>query len=203
MTAPGWYPDGQGAQRYWDGQAWTESTMPMASVQPSTPAPTAPRLPNTRPWWRATWALIAAGLVVGIAIGAAAGASSNKTKKVAVPGPTVSTTTTETATETTTELATVTTTPTQVIATHTRTATVTYTPPPPKQYGEGTYVVGTDIKPGEYHSSGSSDCYWARLSSLDTSHIIDNNLSSGPQTVDIRASDKAFEIDGACTFGKV
>lgn len=25
---PGWYPDGTGVQRYWDGRAWTESTAP-------------------------------------------------------------------------------------------------------------------------------------------------------------------------------
>lgn len=26
MTAPGWYPDQQGSQRYWDGNAWTDQT---------------------------------------------------------------------------------------------------------------------------------------------------------------------------------
>lgn len=25
---PGWYPDGSGARRYWDGQRWTEHTAP-------------------------------------------------------------------------------------------------------------------------------------------------------------------------------
>ena len=31
-TPPGWYPDGSGGQRYWDGTQWTQ-----ASVAPSTP----------------------------------------------------------------------------------------------------------------------------------------------------------------------
>lgn len=56
-------------------------------------------------------------------------------------------------------------------------------------------VVGTDIVPGTYHTPGGSHCYWARLNSLDTGDIIDNNnnsSSSGPQSVDIMASDRAF-----------
>ena len=27
-TPPGWYPDGQGGQRWWDGTQWTEHTQP-------------------------------------------------------------------------------------------------------------------------------------------------------------------------------
>lgn len=29
-TPPGWYPDGQGGQRWWDGTQWTEHTQPAA-----------------------------------------------------------------------------------------------------------------------------------------------------------------------------
>jgi hypothetical protein len=77
------------------------------------------------------------------------------------------------------------------------TETVTYTPPPPAGPkttidSDGTYVVGTDIVAGTYHTAGGDNCYWARLSSLNTSDIIDNNGSSGPQTVQIESSDKAF-----------
>ena len=61
---------------------------------------------------------------------------------------------------------------------------------------DGTYVIGVDIQPGVYRSAGTardgSDCYWKRLSSLDTSDIIDNNGSPGPQTVEIKPTDKAF-----------
>lgn len=37
---PGWYPDGQGGQRWWDGTRWTEHTQPAtpAAPQPATPA---------------------------------------------------------------------------------------------------------------------------------------------------------------------
>lgn len=44
-TPAGWYPDGSGGQRYWDGTQWTE-----ASVQPSTPhglSPTGGAAPDT------------------------------------------------------------------------------------------------------------------------------------------------------------
>ena len=30
---PGWYPDGTGVQRYWDGTQWTEHTAPLAEVE--------------------------------------------------------------------------------------------------------------------------------------------------------------------------
>lgn len=39
-TPPGWYPDGQGGQRWWDGTQWTEHTQPPeggASGAPATP----------------------------------------------------------------------------------------------------------------------------------------------------------------------
>lgn len=83
----------------------------------------------------------------------------------------------------------------------TKTVTVTAPPPPsvPKTTMEtdGTYRVGTDIVPGTYRSAGpspegASDCYWARLSSLNETHIIDSNISTGPQVVMIQPSDRAF-----------
>ena len=62
---------------------------------------------------------------------------------------------------------------------------------------DGTYRVGTDIVPGTYRSAGpspegASDCYWARLNSLNETHIIDSNISTGPQVVTIQPSDRAF-----------
>jgi hypothetical protein len=83
----------------------------------------------------------------------------------------------------------------------TKTVAVTYPPPPfvPKTTMEtdGTYRVGTDIVPGTYRSAGASpegesDCYWARLNSLNPTHIISNNISTGPQTVTILPTDAAF-----------
>jgi hypothetical protein len=83
----------------------------------------------------------------------------------------------------------------------TKTVTMTAPPPPfvPKTTMEtdGTYRVGTDIVSGTYRSAGvspegASDCYWARLSSLNETHIIDSDISTGPQVVMIRPSDRAF-----------
>lgn len=44
-TPPGWYPDGQGGQRWWDGTQWTEHTQPPeggAAGTPPTPATPGP-----------------------------------------------------------------------------------------------------------------------------------------------------------------
>ncbi|MFT4210562.1 MAG: DUF2510 domain-containing protein, partial [Microbacterium sp.] len=44
-TPAGWYDDGQGQTRYWDGTAWTEHVAPPAS-QPPAPVPSAPAAPQ-------------------------------------------------------------------------------------------------------------------------------------------------------------
>jgi len=83
----------------------------------------------------------------------------------------------------------------------TKTVSVTLPPPPsaPKTIMEtdGTYRVGVDIVPGTYRSAGpsphgESDCYWARLSDLNPTHIIANDISADPQVVTILPSDAAF-----------
>ncbi len=93
----------------------------------------------------------------------------------------------------------------------TKTVTVTAPPPPsaPKTIMEtdGTYRIGTDIVPGTYRSAGpspegGSDCYWARLSSLNSTHIIDNNIGTGPQVVMIQPSDRAFLTRSCQTWQK-
>jgi hypothetical protein len=83
----------------------------------------------------------------------------------------------------------------------TKTVTVTYPPPLPvpkmTMDTDGTYRVGTDIVLGTYRSGGrsaegESDCYWARLNSLNPTDIIANNISTDPQVVEIQPSDTAF-----------
>lgn len=69
--------------------------------------------------------------------------------------------------------------------------------------GTGTYLVGKDIKPGIYRAASSPGCYWARLSSLDTNDIIDNDNADGPVVVEIRSSDVAFEAEGCATFHRI
>jgi len=75
--------------------------------------------------------------------------------------------------------------------------------------GDGTYLVGTDVKAGTYRSAtpSSGNCYWARLSNTDgtgdTSGILANNNSAGSSIVTIKASDKAFNTSGCETWTKV
>lgn len=73
--------------------------------------------------------------------------------------------------------------------------------------GDGTYVVGKDIKSGTYRTDGAEDggfpnCYWARLSgtSGEFKEIIANENSKGPTTVTIFAGDKAFKTTGCQTW---
>ena len=69
--------------------------------------------------------------------------------------------------------------------------------------GEGTYLVGTDVQPGTYKADASTGCYWARLKSLDTSDIIDNQNTDGPVVLQILPTDKAVEVARCAEFHKV
>lgn len=69
--------------------------------------------------------------------------------------------------------------------------------------GTGTFLVGSDINPGTYRAAASPGCYWARLASLDTSNIVDNDNADGPVVVEILASDKAFQTNGCADFHKI
>jgi hypothetical protein len=61
--------------------------------------------------------------------------------------------------------------------------------------GTGTFLVGEDIKPGTYFTSGASGCYWARLSGTTGSDILDNGFAEGPTTLTILSSDDAFHTE--------
>jgi hypothetical protein len=69
--------------------------------------------------------------------------------------------------------------------------------------GTGTYVVGADVAPGEYRAAAQPGCYWARLASLDTSNIIDNDNADGPVAIQIQPSDKAVTVADCADFHKV
>ena len=62
-------------------------------------------------------------------------------------------------------------------------------------FADGMYIVGVDIKPGTYKSSGNQGCYYARLSDFTGSSdsIIANNNTDNPAIVTISASDKGFQ----------
>ncbi len=75
-------------------------------------------------------------------------------------------------------------------------------------FGEGRFVVGTDIAPGTYQTTGKagrSDCYWERLKDTNgtTASIIANDLAPGPATVTIDKTDGAFQTRWCRTWTKV
>jgi hypothetical protein len=76
------------------------------------------------------------------------------------------------------------------------------TPAPAPTFGDGLYKVGADIQPGSYRTAGGTECYYARLRSDDTSSIIANNLTSGPQRMTVRSSDGYVEFSGGCEWTK-
>ncbi|MBB3602281.1 hypothetical protein FHT40_001914 [Mycolicibacterium sp. BK556] len=76
--------------------------------------------------------------------------------------------------------------------------------------GEGFFLVGPDIAPGLYNTSGSAStwavyindvptqdsmCVWFTYSTPDTNkdHVIATNMSIGPMMANINSSVKAFE----------
>ncbi|MBM7647438.1 uncharacterized protein YgiM (DUF1202 family) [Bacillus ectoiniformans] len=64
-------------------------------------------------------------------------------------------------------------------------------------YKPGQYIVGKQIQPGLYYSSGGVD-YWERQSSLSGSleDILANDIPSGPAYVEVKSTDKAFMFEG-------
>jgi hypothetical protein len=95
----------------------------------------------------------------------------------------------------------------------TTTATVTaYAAPAPSvggaapavggSFGDGLYRVGIDIAAGNYRTNGGPNCYWERLNNLSGGFtaIISNGEPTGPTTVRVNSSDKAFSVHGGCTW---
>jgi hypothetical protein len=76
--------------------------------------------------------------------------------------------------------------------------------------GDGTFTVGSQVKPGTYRTvvpNDSFDCYYERLKDASGSFdaiIANNNGSPGSQQiVEIKATDKFFKTDGCGTWTKV
>jgi hypothetical protein len=68
--------------------------------------------------------------------------------------------------------------------------------------GDGTFEVGKDIESGVYRAEAREGCYWARLSSLDTSDIIDNENADGPAVLEVKPTDRALEVHRCADFHK-
>jgi hypothetical protein len=76
--------------------------------------------------------------------------------------------------------------------------------------GEGVYGVGSDLQPGTYRTAGPTpaafdNCYWER--SRDTSgqqkSVIANGIVTGPVTVTIKRTDRAFKTSGCENWARV
>jgi hypothetical protein len=69
-----------------------------------------------------------------------------------------------------------------------------------------TLVVGTDIQPGTYRTtgptSGFSMCFWARMRSTAAGldDVITSGMPTGPATVTIEPTDKAFSTGGCAEW---
>lgn len=72
-------------------------------------------------------------------------------------------------------------------------------------FGDGMYIVGTDIHPGTYKSSGQQGCYYARLSGFggSTDDIIANDNTDTPAIITIAATDKGFQSENCGTWTKM
>jgi hypothetical protein len=72
----------------------------------------------------------------------------------------------------------------------------------PAEFGNGIQLVGIHIAPGRYRLENASSCYYARLSGVSGGFgdIIANNNVAGTVTVDIAASDFAFESSRCGTW---
>ena len=73
-------------------------------------------------------------------------------------------------------------------------------------FGQGTFIVGTDMAPGTYRSSQGNSCYWARLRGFGgtLSEIIANDFrNSGQAIVKIKAGDKGFQSSRCGNWTKI
>jgi len=72
-------------------------------------------------------------------------------------------------------------------------------------FEDGTYIVGTDVEPGTYRSSGSSGCYYARLSGFSggLENLIANDNTDAPAVVEIAPTDAGFESKRCGTWTKI
>jgi hypothetical protein len=72
-------------------------------------------------------------------------------------------------------------------------------------FGNGDYIVGTDIAPGRYRSSGREGCYYARLRGFGHTldDLITNENTNDAAVVTIAATDKGFESARCATWTKI
>lgn len=76
---------------------------------------------------------------------------------------------------------------------------------PATTFGDGTYRVGKEIRPGTYKAAGGGGCYWERMRDFkgELGSILANENPSGSTTVTIKASDAGFKTDGCGTWHRL
>jgi hypothetical protein len=94
-TPPGYYPDGRGEMRYWDGTQWTQATRPASPNHASRPTPAQKRR-SGRTITIGAATLVGAVTVVGF-IGAAIGGSDSTGTVASAPSTSTSASTSTTA----------------------------------------------------------------------------------------------------------
>jgi len=62
------------------------------------------------------------------------------------------------------------------------------------------YIVGTDIEPGTYKSSGQDGCYWVRMGDFSGNSILENDNANGQAIVTITATDRGFRSSRCGTW---
>lgn len=79
-----------------------------------------------------------------------------------------------------------------------------YKPEKLKEFSDGMYMVGKDIDPGTYKTTGSVN-YWSRLKDFSGSmdSILSNGNPDGPAIVEIKSSDVGFSTNGGGTWIKI
>ena len=196
-------------------------------VQPGQPAPLPygakpgqPAQPPQQPgpqqpqevWWKSRAIIAGAALLVGAAFGgllAGGGADSTATANSAASGKAAPTVTVSVPADGPAPAEVTVTAPAPAAKTVQVPGPVkTVTAPPPGPVAaipeDGTWLVGTDIKPGTYRSSSDDSCYWARLKNTngDLDAILANG-NGGNQVVTVKKTDKAFESAGCAPWTKV
>lgn len=77
---------------------------------------------------------------------------------------------------------------------------------PTSPFGEGKFIVGTDIAPGTWRSSATGlGCYWERLSGFGGTFedVIANSFSDSIEVVTIDPGDAGFQSSGCGTWTKI
>jgi hypothetical protein len=195
---PGWWVASDGK---WYPPEQRPDDSPSTDMTETTVAPESPEV-GPAPWWKQPVPLWLVIVIAFLALGVgAAVAASDEDDGAGPEGGDDSTTTVlddERDAGVTTTTVRTTTSATRPATTTTQAPTTTSTAPPWPGFGGGTQIVGTDVEPGIYIVTGTSFCYWERLSGLsgEFGEIIANNNVNGQGIVEIAPTDVAFSSQG-------